>query len=655
MPRTNFYDTTTKFTPELFRKYEREPLHILDGFSNEEEHTSWYADCIWDWYNQSKSRTGKWKDACKKAIQAIEYMEDATSVYTNIDDSLAHTPIAYAYAYVQEQTALIANNVAEPIIVAQQESQNQYVFALNHILAAELIANNYKQIINDVVYDGLFYNVGYFKTLVDDNRYGIYGQKGKLCIERVHPEDMYPDPYAKQFSWEYWDYIIQKHDMEIGEIRQRWPVTGQQIPDHVESSMYSSMETQKSEDNIVSPIPKLAKGPAIKRQRIAVFECWFKDSRLKFFPRYDDPKEVLDDEGEITTDPKPFMFDAQGYIIGDWLPAFPNGRCMIMAEHVILQNMTNRLPHGSCPFIPVKFAPSENPFIPGDAVRLLICADKKNDVLANIHSYGQREIQRPMLCEMGTLINTQHYKRMPNKANKVIPVQQGKIGGLMRIPPMEVPQFVWPLLQAYDQSMDLVSGSSAIMRGNISDGAQLSAEAMQSLQSSGSSRVQMKHNQLATSVKEVGRQSMWLIRRTNDQKITVQVVATDGSPINIDWEGDKAVFESGDIEEITRLVSLEDFVVDIKPGTGSPNAKEARMQMATNLYDKKAIDRIELLNAAEYPNRIQVNQRMEAQFKDRIAAEAAGRKLGMSVIKAEKGVETKSPGSPPKLDTFSPS
>jgi len=649
------YAPGTKFTPELYNQYIREPQYVLDGFMDPEEHRGWYAATIYEWYNQSKSRTEKWKDAAKKAIKIIEHMEDASATYTNIDDGLAHSPIALAWAYIQERTALLSNNAAQPLIVAQQESQNQYVSAINHIAGAELTANNFDQLINDCCYDGAFYNVAYLKTLVDDNRYGIYGQKGKICIERVHPDDMYPDPYAKQFSWEYWDYVIQKHDMEIGDIRQRWPITGFEISDTTESSMYTSMETQKSEDNIVSPIPKLAKGPAVKRQHIAVFECWFKDSRLKFVPKYDEPTEELNEYGESVLNPKPFLYDDDGYIIGDWLPAFPNGRCIVTAEHVILQDLENRLPHGSSPFTPIKFAPSENPFVSGDAVRLLVLADKINDVLANIHSYGQREIQRPMLVEMGTLINQQHYKHIPNKANKIIPVNMGKIAGIMRLPYQEVPQFVWQLIAQYLQLMDLISGSSAIMRGSIQDGAQLSAQAVQQLQGSASCRVNMQHKQLATGIKEAGRQVMWLIRRTYDQKIQVQVAGADGSPMNFDWESDKEVFESGDMEEITRLISTEDYIVDVKPGTGSPQAKEARVQMAMQLYDKKAIDRLELLNASEYPGRQQINQRMEGQFKDRIAAEAAGRKLGMSVIKAEKGVDTKPVGAPPKLDTYSPS
>lgn len=649
------FTPSTKFTPSLYKEYERCPQWERDGFSEPDEHRSWYCNTIYEWYSQSKGRTQKWKDAAKKAIQMVEYMEDATATYTNVDDGLAHSPIALAYAYIQEQTALVSNNSGEPMIVAQQESQNQYISALNHILESEYVANNFDQIKIDLTYDGQFYNVGYFKTLVDDGRYGIYGQKGKLCIEHIDPEDVYPDPYAKQFTWEYWDYVIHKHEMEIGDIRQRWPITGFDVPDESESSMYSSMETQKAEDNIISPIPKLAKGPAVKRQKISVFECWFKDSRLKFVPLYGEPTTELNEYGQKEEITKPFQYDEDGYIIGHWLPAFPNGRCMVVSEHVILQDLENRLPHGKAPITPVKFSPSKNPFITGDAVRVLILADKINDVLANIHSYSQREIQRPMIVEMGTLINQQHYKRIPNKANKIIPVNMGKIGGIMRLAFQEIPQFAWTLVSSYQSLMDLVSGSSAIMRGGIQDGAQLSAQAMQQLQSAASSRVTMKHKQLNTGIKEVGRQMAWLIRRTYDQKIQVQVTGADGSPANFDWESDKQVFESGDVEEIAKLVSMEDFTVGIKPGTGSPQAKEARMQAAMGLYDKKAIDRIELLTASEYPNRQAINQRMENQFKDRMAAEAMGRKLGLATVKAEKGVETKPAGSQPKLDTFSPS
>ena len=190
-----------------------------------------------------------------------------------------------------------------------------------------------------------------------------------------------------------------------------------------------------------------------------------------------------------------------------------------------------------------------------------------------------------------------------------------------------------------------------MMKG-VSDSTQLSAEAIDKLsaQSGASRRVAMKAKYFGTAAKEVGRQLFWLMRRTYDEKITVQTILPDGSHASFDWESDKATFETGDDEEIQRIVSQEGHIVDIKTGTGTPDAKAARAQQAMGLYQNNAIDRIALLDANEYPDRQAINQRMAGQFKDRIAAEAGGKELGLKVKEAMRG-DKPTAGASHKFDT----
>lgn len=654
MAQSKEYTPATKFTPELYDKYIREPQWLLDGKEDKETYEAYWCGVVAQWLSQSKSKTAAWKSTCRQALTQVEHMEDSSKAKTSIDESIIRSPIDLDYSQIQEQNALLTSNLAMPILVAQQESENQYVSAGNQILEAELSMNNFEQSATDMLYLAQFYNVGYFKTGVDYSEYGAFGQKGKIFVDYVHPDDMFPDPKAKRFSWDCMDFIIQRHEMEIGDIRELYKVEGFRISDEAETAQYTSMQDTKSEDSILSPIPKLAKGPEWKRQKIKVHECWFKDSRLRFVPQTEPTRETVDEFGQVKTEYKPLVIDDEGYVVGDWVPAFPAGRCLITCEGVILEDMQNRLPHGSCPFVLVKFAPSENPYIAGDATRIVKIVDKINFVLAEIMAWASREIQRPMLIELGCLANKQLYKRLPNKANKMIIVNQGAIarGALMRMPPTEVPQSTWQLLDRLMMMLDTIAGSASVMKG-VSDSTQLSAEAIDKIssQSGASRRVAMKAKYFATASKDVGDQIFWLARRTYDEKITVQATLPDGSSASFDWESDKATFETGDLEEIQRVVSQEDHIIGIKTGTGTPDAKQARAQAAMGLYQNNAIDRIALLEANEYPDRAAINQRMIAQFKDRIAAESAGKELGLKVHEAMKG-DKPSAGAQHKLDSF---
>jgi hypothetical protein len=192
----------------------------------------------------------------------------------------------------------------------------------------------------------------------------------------------------------------------------------------------------------------------------------------------------------------------------------------------------------------------------------------------------------------------------------------------------------------YQQMMDTISGSSAIMKGQVKEGDQLSAEAISSLQSAASSRVALKAKYLAGSVKECTSQVYWLIRATKEENIEMQVQMPDGSKSQVNWESDKQIFDSGDEEAIEQLVSSESSLVDIKAGTGEPNGKQAMQAQAMQLYNSKAIPRRALLDTLQWPDRESIVKEMEQQEKDDLQNEAFGRKVGMNFRRLERKDES---------------
>jgi hypothetical protein len=633
-----------KFTPAEYEKYHLAPQWQKDHseFATYTEYEGYWAGVIGAWKSSAKSADGKWKNACQRAIKEVEYVDDSSAVFYNYEKSIAYQTIAIAYAQIQEQVAMLCNNFPQPQITSTQEAENNYVAALNKLMDAEIKANVMDKTVIDVVNDGQYYGLGYFKTSIDYTKYGPMGQKGKICIDRVDPADMYIDPKAKLLSWDFMDYVIQEHNMEIGEIRKLYPIKGFRVPDDYESSNYQSMEEQKAEDTIISPQPKLNKGSSWKRQRVKVLECWFKDARLKFQPLRETKVEMKDREAEF--DYKALVLDEDGSVRGKWVPAYPQGRCVIVTEGYVLEDMPNRFPHGKCPFIFTSFAPSTNLFVPGDATRVTTLAQRINDIITRVHAYAQSEVERPMHGELGVFPNPKMWARVPNKSDRILPVNPGKI--FERPQPVEVPQFTWTLLQWYQQMLDMISGSSTVMRGNITDGAQLSAEALQSLQTFASSRLALKAKMLASAMKELGYQLMWLIRMTYNENIQVQVTQADGSPLAFDWNSDKNVFESGDEDDIAQIMSKEGYLVDIKAGTGTPNAMQAQQEAANQLYDRNALDQTALLDAYQYPGRQGIIQRMANQKPQDIAAAAMGKEFGTNVKEFEK---TRRPGAPKKV------
>jgi hypothetical protein len=644
------YGPAHKFRPDDYEEYRHLPRWMLDSLdfvSKDDYHAHW-ATTIMDWLQQAKNRQSKWKSTCQDAVKTIEEVDDGSNRTYNAEKGLAYKQIRVAKAYVNESVALLCVNRPQGSIVGMQESLNPLVAAGNQLVDAEFKANDFDSVFQSSIYDTKFFRVGWWKTWVDYTRYGPYGQKGKIVINSIDPENIHVDADCKHLDWSNMTYIIEESEHDIGDLRETYPVSGFEVSEFAESPRMGNMLDERSQDNISSPLPKMGKGVAAKRQKIKTYECWFKDTRLEFIPEREDKTDFDPLTGEMEIEKDALKLDEDGYVLGEWLPMYPNGRCIVLCEDTILEDMPNRLPHGECPYVAVLTGPARNPFTPGIAVDLITMGQKYNDLISRKHHFGQSETTRPMECEMGTFSNTQYYKRVTNDPNKMVILSQGKTGTLNRRPPTETPTFVDNLTAEYKQLMDLVSGSSAIMRGTLSDGAQLSAEAMASLQQFASCRVAVEAKNSGSSVKKITRQVYWLIRATYDEGVKVQVTMPDGKTDTVDWQSDKAVFESQDEMEIAKLVSREDFIIEIKAGTGTPNAQQARKGEADHLYDRKAIDRPALLDAYEYPDRKQINTRMEERENTMVAQEALGRKLGMNIVKGEK--ESQPPGAKPKYN-----
>jgi len=253
---------------------------------------------------------------------------------------------------------------------------------------------------------------------------------------------------------------------------------------------------------------------------------------------------------------------------------------------------------------------------------------KINDIMARVHKYAQSEIERPKHMDAGALANSELSDKMPNTSDYIIELVQGK--KLERPAPQDIPAFTFPYLQSLQNALDLIAGSSSIMRGSLQEGAQLSAEAVDKLQQTASSRLASAAKFFNVGVKQLGYQLMWLIRQTYDQKITIPVQMPDGTTVSYDWESDREIFEKGDPTEIDLLRSKEDYQIAIKSGTGQPAGQKPQGPML-ELFRENAIDREALLDALEFPQRQFVLQRMRQKETQDIRDKAEAHELGVNL------------------------
>jgi hypothetical protein len=628
------WDNVKKFTPQTYLEYQMAPIWEIDSpnFNGPEDYSGYYCQLLQGFAVASKAIIGRWQQRGKQSARALEQSQNPSTPIFDFDGALAAEPLPIAKAQVDEKVALLASNPPQPMVLPQQEEQKEYCAALNQLMDMVLEDNDYELLVAKGYYDIQFWNTAIYKWVVDDFEPGILNSQGRIILERISPEVVFFDPKCKELNAKYMDYIVQKHEMEKGEIQHMYPFVGDMVSDDADELISdTSVSARNNEDYIQSPQPKLARDAAGKRQKITVLECWIRDSRLKFEPLIKDGKSDNYEER--------FKLDEDGYIIGNWVPRYPNGRLIICTRDVILKDMPNPFAHGQFPFVFAPGAPASQCASDGDANRIMTVTRKYNDIIADIHRYYQSEIKRPMHAEAGAILDPNLAQQVPNDPSYIIELAPNK--ALVRPPAMDIPPLAISYLQGLQGVLDTVSGSSGVMRGNISDGAQLSAEALANLQNYASSRLALSAKMFNGAMKQLFYQLMWLLRQYVKQNIKVNVVLPDGTTKPIDWASDRKTFELGDPTEIQNLRKNEDYLITLKAGTGNPGAQQQQQAQSLALFREGAIDQKALLDGLQYPGRQDIITRMRAEKLQDIESRAIGKELGIAL---EETAKQKRPG-----------
>jgi hypothetical protein len=622
------WDEVTKFTPDMYQLYSTAPLWEIDSptFNGWNDYRSYWCQELQRLVTTSKAVIGRWQEAGRQMSQALEESVNSSTPVFDFNSALAAEPLPIAASQVHEKVALLASNPPIPMAFPQQENQKQYVSAINQMFGMVWEDINWDRKTAKAHYKIQFWNSACFKWNVDMFAPGIFGQPGKITLDLIATDEIFFDPACKELDCQFMDYIIQKHTMEMGDIQHQYPLSAKQVATSANQLLSdSSVSSRNDGDYIQSPVPKLARNPG-RQQKIEVLECYIRDSRLKFEPL------ILDARKPEYKDR--FKLDEDGYIIGEWVPRYPDGRLIIVTSDVVLKDIPNPFPHGEFPYVFPEGDPSEKPYVVGDAAKIMAVTRKYNDISSDVHRFYKSEVPRPMQMDSGAIFDPALAQNVPNDPTYILELTPNK--RFERRIASDVPTLVYNYLQNLSGFVDMASGTSAIMRGTISDGSQMSVQTMERAQQFASSRLALAAKLYNTAARKLGRQLMWILRATIKEDIKVLVTMPDGKQEEIDWRSDRKVFDSGDPTKIRQLRATQDYMITIKASTGMPGAVQQEQARASGLFNDKAIDREAYLDAIQYPGRRNIVDRMRAQELEDIQAAGIGRQLGVNLKEAVK-------------------
>jgi hypothetical protein len=544
------------------------------------------------------------------------------------DKATAIERIPYAMAAVKQQVSLLYGNYPQPQYISPSANFDKYAEVLNQNAQIEYKANGLNSLMFDLGMDVAYAGFGVLKAYVDTDEPGPFGKDGKIIIRKMDPAKISVDPKAKRLKWCDLQYIIVEEELDLGTARRMYP--GAKITEKMKGAAKPARDGMYGK-NIISPVSIVGERASNRRDKVKILECWFKDDRLKFVAEeesIENRPEIINTETGLPEpnpdyDPeKPEIYDApkvdeDGHVVGEWVPAYPDGRCIVLAgDTTVVQDFENPYWHRQAPFVFFRGSPSRKLMAVGDLTNIVKIDKKINDLMGRIHIMAQAEIERPIVADNRALRPPRMIYRLSGTATSVLVITPGSQFG--RMPPTEIPQFPWVLLQRYDKAMDLVMAAAGITRGQVEEGSQLSAQAMSSLNDFAAGMLKTKAELIAEGMKDLGYQIQWLQRETYDDGIEIPISMPDGTTETVNWNQREA---------------KSDYIMGIESGTGLPGAMAQQSQFGLSLWDKGLIDRTKALQMARIDDWQTIVDRIKTEEASRIQTDAFGRALGLYVKK----------------------
>jgi hypothetical protein len=465
----------------------------------------------------------------------------------------------------------------------------------------------------EVLMDSQIVDAGFLKVTFDtDLMDGI----GDIRVDVISPEDIYIPKGARDFD-KNCPWVIHKTDKTVGELKRKFP----QFADKIKSDgADQTSQDKKSKDAdaetiLVSPIDVKATDDTRPnpsgtddRNTATVYECWMDDETVEEYNA--EHKE----DGDSTE--------------RQFKKKYPNGKVVICLpfQKLVLYSGENPYKHGKKPF--VRFVDAIIPrefYGEGEAGPLIDIQKCINKTLANILDYMNMMGNPIWINERNNGVDPE---RLTNQTGLVISVNTGMINSVKRDIPPPLPNYIMEIYNLFMKATEIVSGTTDVTQGRRPLGI-TAAEAIESLQEAAHTRIRLKERNMQRSLSQLGLQVVALMLQYYREPRIYRIEGKDKRwPAYVDFFIEDAPNggyilnkKMSKFNETENRYQADDtytqqkaskgmFDIKILSGTSMPFAKTQRSNLAMRLFEKNAIDDVELLKTLEWPDYEQVLKRL---------------------------------------------
>ena len=466
----------------------------------------------------------------------------------------------------------------------------------------------------EAITDQSIFDCGIFKVLWNSE---LEDGLGDVEIEVVDPNDIFVSRGTIDFDRNC-SFVVHRLYKTVGYMRRKFPKYANRIkPDTSTKEKESTYKGAVMDGTmtIVSPVNeeknKDVKVPdlADSNKIIEVWEVWYPDSTVEQYE-----KELEDGSKERIVKKK-----------------YPNGHLTTLLPNQKLCVQSTRNPYEG---------PQWNPFVKtvDTVVPRCIYGEGQAEPLMGPQKLINKTVQQ-ILEIMRLMANPVwigdktagiNWRRITNKIGLII--LKNKDSDLRRDFPPGIDRSLFEVLQIFMRFADIVSGVQDVTQGRKPTGI-TAAEAIETLQEAAQTRLRLKERNLNQSLSKLAKliinRILQFYRGVRYQRISGEdaevpdfiefniepVEVNGGEGLNmtrklIKWNPESQRYEEAP-EGLTEARSTKtNFDVKVSTGTSLPFQKMDKLRTAFKLIEAGAIDREELLEAAEWANKEKVLQRM---------------------------------------------
>lgn len=613
-------DTLPKFTLEEYIAYLEAPQWVRDGCDDEKQYTVDLCSKVSEWFKQSEDAFKEQKDIWKLCFDELK-KTPKKSVGGTTEDAIANAKIPILKNAMLDEIAALYSGQYSPILKSLADPTKPMIALSNLMLKTELKLNKWDTLKFKLGADAFVTDLWVLKIITDDEAPGPFGENERIVWHRIDPMNCYWDPAAREMIWSEMDFFIVKEEMDLGVAKARFRDKARLID---ESLADVDRSNGTGSGLYMTPGSRKRWAETAARKRVDIKECWLHDERMIFRAH----KEVDEEGNDI------IKLDEEGFVEGSWEKAYPDGRMIVTAgDKVVLRDIPNPYWHKDLPFVFCQYTPAAGGELisVGKAASILGIERKVNDVESRLHSYAQAETERPMEAEVGTFPNNMAWYNTTGQSRNILVKTQGK--SFIRRPAVEPPIFLGPYLSRLYNYNNQTLGQGGILRGEVAEGAQLSAQAVQNMQGTGMARMSMQSIQIAGAMKEAGEKTFWLQRETYSKDLKAMVTLPGGGQEEIVWN-DKDV--------------PNDIFVDMDIAANTPGGHSMQVTQALNLKREGCADRAYVLQTIGVDDWQAIDKRMKDREEEKIMAQGFARAFGVQVKNLEKENDGPGPNQKPR-------